>query len=153
MTPQIQTIQFDLPALHRHFVGFDNIFEEINRTFHQTKQDNYPPHNIIRTAENRFTIELAVAGFDQSELDVEVASNEYNQQVLTISGKRNRDEDQTREYLHRGLAARNFERSFTLQNHVEITNVAVENGIMSVNLEQRIPESLKPKKVAITFKK
>ena len=147
-------LTLDLPALHRHFVGFDQIFEDINRTFNMAKQDNYPPHNIIRTGENSYLIELAVAGFTEAELDVEVAQNQYGQNVLTVRGERKRDnEGGEYQYLFRGLANRNFERTFTLQDHVEVLGVNVANGIMTVSLEQRVPETQKAKKVAITFSK
>ena len=103
-------VTLDLPALHRQFVGFDQLFEEITRSVTMGKQDNYPPHNIIRTGENRFVIEMAVAGFTESELDIETVANSYGQNVLTVRGERNREHDQEWQYLHRGLATRNFER-------------------------------------------
>ena len=146
-------LTLDLPTLHRSFVGFDQLFEEINRSFTVSKQDNYPPHNIIRTGDNRYVIEMAVAGFMETELDIETVTNNYGQNVLTIKGERKREEDAERQYLHRGLATRNFERSFPLNENVEILNATVANGILSVYLEHRVPETQKPKKVAITYSK
>lgn len=146
-------VTLDLPTLHRSFVGFDQLFEQINHSFNVAKQDNYPPHNIIRTSDNRFVIEMAVAGFQESELDIETVANSYGQTVLTIKGERKRDEDAERQYLHRGLATRNFERSFPLNENVEILSASVANGILSVGLEQKVPETQKAKKVAITFSK
>jgi molecular chaperone IbpA len=143
----------DLASLHRHFVGFDQIFEEINRSYNAaTKQDNYPPFNILRTSDTQYLIEIAVAGFRESELDVENLTNEYGQLVLTVRGTKASQEN-TPDYLHRGLASRNFERTFRLNENVEITGATVENGIMTIRLEHRIPETQKPKKVAITFSK
>jgi molecular chaperone IbpA len=143
----------DLPSLHRHFVGFDQIFHEINRTFAAAaKQDNYPPFNILRSSESQYLIEIAVAGFRESELDVESAVNDYGQLVLTVRSEKEPVENPI-EYLHRGLAARNFERTFRLNENVEIVGATVENGIMSICLEHKIPETQKPKKVAITFSK
>ena len=124
-----QTIYLDLPALQRQFVGFEQLFEEINRSFTAPKQDNYPPHNIVRIGENRYVIEMAVAGFLENELDVETVTNSYGQNVLTIRGERKREEDAERQYLHRGLATRNFERSFPLNENVEIAAATVANGI------------------------
>ena len=145
-------LTLDLPTLHRSFVGFDQLFEEINRSFSVgTKQDNYPPHNIIRTSDNRYVIEMAVAGFQENELDIETITNNYGQNVLTIKGERKRENDADWQYLHRGLATRNFERSFPLNENVEILNATVSNGILSVFLEHKIPETQKPKKVAITY--
>ena len=146
-------VTLDLPTLHRSFVGFDQLFEEINRSFTVAKQDNYPPHNIIRTGDNRYLIEMAVAGFMETELDIETVTNNYGQNVLTIKGERKREEDADRQYLHRGLATRNFERSFPLNENVDILNATVANGILSVYLEHRVPETQKPKKVAITYSK
>jgi molecular chaperone IbpA len=145
--PTILTL--DLPTLHRRFIGFDDIFQELERTFQTAgKQDNYPPHNVIKTGENQFQLELAVAGFNEDELDVSLQNR-----VLRIEGKRNRDDDTHHEYLHRGIASRDFERTFPLNDNVEVRSVTVKNGIMTVNLEMVVPESEKAKKIAITFAK
>ena len=149
----MSTIYLDLPALQRNFVGFEQLFEEINRSFNVPKQDNYPPHNIIRTGENRYVIEMAVAGFTEAELDIETVTNGYGQNVLTIRGERKRDGDEEWQYLHRGLAYRNFERNFPLNENVEVLNATVVNGILTIQLEHKVPETQKPKKVAITHQK
>lgn len=141
-------IQLDIPTLHRRFIGFDQFFDEIERTFSAHKQDNYPPHNIIKTGENQFQIELAVAGFDENELDVSLANR-----VLTVRGERKRDIDDEWQYLHRGIASRDFERTFPLNPNVEVRAVTVRNGIMVVSLELVVPEEEKAKKIAITFAK
>lgn len=146
-------VTLDLPTLHRSFVGFDQLFEEIQRSFNMSKQDNYPPHNIIRTGDNRYIIEMAVAGFMENELDIETVPNTYGQNVLTIRGERKREADADWQYLHRGLATRNFERSFPLNENVEIVGAGVANGILTITLEHKVPETQKPKKVAITFSK
>lgn len=142
-------IQLDIPTLHRRFIGFDQFFDEIERTFNvQNKQDNYPPHNIIKTSDNQFQIELAVAGFDENELDVSLSSR-----VLTIKGERKREGDAEWQYLHRGIASRDFERTFPLNPNVEVRAVTVRNGIMTVSLELVVPDEEKAKKIAITFAK
>ena len=141
-------LTLDLPTLHRRFIGFDHLFDELNRTFTVQKQDNYPPHNIIRNGEHTYQIELAVAGFDEDELDVQL-----NGSVLKIIGERKLSDSDTIEYLHRGIAARNFEKTFPLSENVEVRGAVVRNGIMTVNLELIVPEEQKPKKVAITFAK
>ena len=146
-------LTLDLPTLHRSFVGFDQLFEEINRSFTVAKQDNYPPHNIIRTGDNRYLIEMAVAGFEENEIDIETVTNQYGQNVLTVKGERQRPTDDEWQYLHRGLATRNFERSFPLNENVEILTASVANGILKISLEHKVPETQKPKKVAITYKK
>ena len=103
---------------------------------------------MIKTGENQFQLELAVAGFNEDELDVSLQNR-----VLRIEGKRVRDEDAHHEYLHRGIASRDFERTFPLNDNVEVRSVTVKNGIMTVNLEMVVPESEKAKKIAITFAK
>jgi molecular chaperone IbpA len=94
-----------------------------------------------------------VAGFLENELDIETVTNTYGQSVLTIRGERKRDSEETWQYLHRGLATRNFERVFPLNESVEVIGAGVANGILTVTLEHKVPETQKPKKVAITFSK
>lgn len=139
----------DLPALHRRFIGFDQLFDELERTFSATnKQDNYPPHNVIRTGNNLFQIEIAVAGFSEEELDVELEGR-----LLTVRGERQRPTDDTYEYLHRGISGRNFERSWPLGDNLEVRSANVQNGILTVSLEHIVPDEEKAKKIAITFAK
>lgn len=142
---QIRTL--DLPALHRHAIGFDQMFEQLNRTFANSK-DNYPPHNIIQTDDTNFVIEVAVAGFAEDEINVELADN-----VLTVKGERVKEEDAEVQYLHKGISARNFTRNFPLAENIQVRSATVENGILAVYLELIVPEEKKPKKIALTFKK
>jgi len=138
----------DLPSLHRHAIGFDNLFEQLNRTFANSKSDgNYPPHNVVKLDDTHFVIELAVAGFAESEIDVELKEN-----VLTVKGERTKKEDEV-EYLHKGISARNFTRTFPLAEHIEVRGATVQNGILAIALEQVVPEEQKAKKIAITFAK
>jgi molecular chaperone IbpA len=141
-------LTLDLPTLHRRVIGFDKFFDEIERTFNVQKQDNYPPHNIIRLSDTKFTIELAVAGFTEDELDVSL----HNQKLI-VKGERNREIEEDWQYLHRGIASRDFERSFPLNENVEVKQVTVLNGIMTISLELIVPEEQKAKKIAITFAK
>ena len=146
-------LTLDLPTLHRSFVGFDQLFEEINRSFTVAKQDNYPPHNIIRTGDNSYLIEMTVAGFGENEIDIQTVTNAYGQNELTVKGERKREEDASWHYLHRGLAARNFERKITLFDNMELVSAVIASGILRIYLEHRVPETQKPKKVAITYSK
>jgi molecular chaperone IbpA len=139
----------DLPSLHRSAIGFDRMFEELNRTFANSKSGNYPPHNIVQVNETHFVVEVAVAGFSESEINVELADN-----VLTVTGEKVKDADSAAPtYLHQGISNRNFVRDFTLADNVEVRGATVENGILSVQLELVVPEEKKPKSIAITFKK
>ena len=150
MTNQLTLRSLDIPSIHKFTVGFDNIFNELQRVTSQTR-DNYPPYNVIKHTDDQFSIELAVAGFNDGDITVEVESNQ-----LTIKGEQTQClDDLVREieYLHRGISARNFVRTFTLADHVEVTNALVANGILTMSLERKIPEEKKPKKIAISFNK
>lgn len=136
----------DLPALHRHAIGFDQLFEQLNRTFANSKSDgNYPPHNVVKLDDTHYVIELAVAGFSESEVDIELTEN-----VLTVKGERIKSEKET-EYLHKGISTRNFIRTFPLAENVKVRGATVQNGILAIALEQIVPEEQKAKKIAITF--
>lgn len=138
----------DLPSLHRHAIGFDNLFEQLNRTFANSKSDgNYPPHNVVRLDDTHYVIEVAVAGFDQDEINIELKDN-----VLTVRGEQ-AEKQQVIEYLHKGISTRNFVRTFPLAEHIEVRGATVQNGILAVALEQIVPEEHKPKKIEITFAK
>jgi molecular chaperone IbpA len=140
----------DLPTLHRHAIGFDKMFDELNKTFaNSVAADKYPPHNVVQLDNTHFVVELAVAGFNESEIDVELANN-----VLTIKGEKVKAEDAPElTYLHRGISSRNFTRTFPLAENVEVHGATVQNGILTVALELVIPEEKKPKKIAIAFNK
>ena len=143
---EIRTI--DLPALHRHAIGFDTLFETLNRTFANSKTDgNYPPHNVVKLDDTHYVIELAVAGFSESEIDLELKEN-----VLTVKGEKAKSETEI-EYLHKGISARNFTRTFPLAEHVEVRGATVQNGILAIALEQVVPEEQKAKKIEITLAK
>ena len=129
---------FDSPL----FLGFD----EIEKTFDRMRKsggEGYPPYNIEQIGETGFQITLAVAGFSMDDLDVEIENNQ-----LTIRGKQNDDENDERIFLHRGIAARQFQRSFILAEGVEIRGAALDNGLLRIALERIIPES-KAKKIKI----
>jgi molecular chaperone IbpA len=140
----------DLPTLNRHAIGFDRIFNDLNRAFETgSRSDNYPPYNVVKTGETTYSVELAVAGFQDTELDVELKEN-----ILTVIGMRVRDEEPTApEYIHRGIGQRDFVRKFTLADNMEVRGALVRNGILSVQLEQIIPEEQKARKIAISFEK
>lgn len=140
----------DLPSLHRHAIGFDRMFEELNRTFANSRGDgNYPPHNVVQIDDTHYVVEVAVAGFTESEIDVELKEN-----VLTVKGEQIKEEGVKEiKYLHKGISARNFVRKFNLAENVEVRAATVKNGILAIALELVVPEEKKPKKIAITFNK
>jgi len=148
MTNTLTLRSFDIPSIHKFAVGFDGVFDEILRLSNQQKDTNYPPYNIVKHSDNKFVIELAVAGFKDGDITVTMDKN-----LLTIEGSQSVDLNSNVEYLHRGISARNFTRTFTLADHVEVVDATVNNGIMGIVLERIVPDELQPKKIAITFNK
>jgi molecular chaperone IbpA len=145
---QVYINSLDIPSIQRFAVGFDRMFDELSRTAGTLNASNYPPYNIIKESETIWKIEVAVAGFDESELDVEIVNNE-----LVVTGAVNKENKVEAQYLHQGIAGRDFERTFALADNVEVKGASVKNGILTVTLEHIVPESAKPKKIAITFQK
>jgi molecular chaperone IbpA len=135
--------RFDTTALNRALIGFDQLFDNVERRFANQVQNNYPPYNVIKHDDNNFEIEVAVAGFDKEDITVEV-----DQDQLIIRGKKTQAETEV-QYMHRGLAARDFERMFTLAEHIIVGDAELTNGILSVKLTREVPESLKPRLIAI----
>ena len=135
----------DIPSIHRHFVGFDQMFNEMDRMFENSanKGAGYPPYNIAQINENEFMISLAVAGFGMDNLSIEKDGN-----VLQIEGKAPLGDDKVN-YLHKGIGGRNFRREFTLAEHVDVENATLELGVLNVHLKREVPEELQPKKIKI----
>jgi len=140
MNNALQSIE----ALNRALIGFDTMFDTMERRFANQLSNNYPPHNIIRTAENQYEIQIAVTGFEKSEVSVTVESN-----VLVIKGESQTTDYPSEQYLHRGLATRDFAREFPLAEHIEVTGAEIKNGMLIVKLIRNIPESAKPKVIDI----
>ena len=133
-----------LDALNRALIGFDSMFDSLERRYANSASTNYPPYNIAKVGENRYQIDIAVTGFNKDEVNVTVEANE-----LTVRGERKRDDDAAVEYLHRGLALRDFERAFTLAEHMKVLSASVSNGILHIEIEREIPESAKPRVIDI----
>lgn len=136
------------PDIARFAVGFDRIFDELARTAGTLNASNYPPYNIVRTAEQEYDIEIAVAGFEEDELDVELQNGE-----LIVRGENKAEAERVGNYLHQGIASRNFTRKFALADNVEVRGASVRNGIMTIRLEVIVPQHEQPKKIAISFQK
>jgi len=135
---------FDLAPLYRATVGFDQLADIMDRVFtNDVSRESYPPYNIEKTGENAWRITVAVAGFTDEELNVEVKEN-----ALLISARKPEDDTQ-RTYLHRGIATRAFERRFQLAEHVRVTGAVHENGLLHIDLLREVPEALKPRRIEI----
>ncbi|MDF1629293.1 MAG: Hsp20 family protein [Alcanivoracaceae bacterium] len=137
---------FSLAPLFRHSVGFDRFDDLINNALRADQSAGYPPYDIIRNADGRYRIVMAVAGFRDSELNITVQENE-----LRVSGRVEAptDDEDDRTWLHRGIARRAFERTFRLADHVRVTAAALKDGLLTVQLEQVVPEEAKPRMVPI----
>ena len=138
----------DFAPLYRATVGFDRIADMMDRVLAgDVQQPGYPPYDIEKTGENAYRISLAVAGFAEKDLSVEVKEGE----LIVSAAKSDDDSDAAqRSYLHRGIAARAFERRFQLADHVIVSGAAHENGMLHVDLVRELPEALKPRRIEIS---
>jgi molecular chaperone IbpA len=133
---------YDLTPLYRTTVGFDRVFDLLD-SLSGAEAGGYPPYNIERLDENQYRITIAVAGFAESDLDIEL-----REQTLTVSGRRG-DAEGARTFLHQGIAGRSFERRFQLAEHVKVDGARLANGLLNIDLKREIPEAMKPRKIAI----
>ena len=137
----------DLTPLYRNSVGFDRMASLLDNALRtDSSSQGYPPYNIEVLDDNRYAISLAIAGFSEDDLDINVEKG-----VLTVRGKKAEDSDKN--YLHRGIANRAFERKFNLADYIEVTSADLDNGLLTVNLLKEIPEAMKPKNIAINQSK
>jgi molecular chaperone IbpA len=133
---------FDFDPFRRTSVGFDRLFNLMDESLRMNPEEHFPPYNIARLGEDKYQIALAVAGFKPEEISIIAQQN-----TLAVSGKIQKQDDA--EYLHRGIAARSFERRFNLADYVEVTGAKTENGLLLIDLERRIPEAMKPRRIEI----
>lgn len=135
----------DFSPLYRSTVGFDRLFNILDSLGQPEGGQTYPPYNIERTGEDSYRISMAVAGFSETEIDIEAHRN-----VLTVKGERANDQTgEGSEILYRGIAARSFERRFQLADHVEVNGANLKNGLLHIDLKRNVPEELKPRKIEI----
>ncbi|MGD2170781.1 MAG: Hsp20 family protein [Gammaproteobacteria bacterium] len=134
----------DLTPLYRNSVGFDRMGSLIDSALRSQKESaGFPPYDIETTGEDRYAITLAVAGFEESELDIQVEKG-----VLRVRGKKAEDSEE-KSYLYRGIANRSFERKFNLADHIEVTGADLKNGLLTISLVKEIPEAMKPRSIEI----
>ena len=134
---------FDLSPLFSNTVGFDRMARLLEQVPSEAAP-SYPPYNIQKTGENAYRVTLAVAGFGEDEIGIEVKEN-----LLTVAGKVARENGANESYLHRGIATRAFERRFNLADHIQVTGAALDKGLLHIDLVRELPEALKPRKIAI----
>ncbi len=133
----------DFAPLYRSAIGFDRLAQLMDNSLRGDAQPSYPPYNIELVEQDKYKITMAVAGFEQSELDIEV-----EQDALKITGRKQRPATQAT-YLHRGIAARDFEHRFQLAEHVKVVGAKLENGLLGIDLVREIPEAMKPRRISI----
>jgi molecular chaperone IbpA len=131
-------------SLSRALIGFDTMFDQMERRFANSVSNNYPPHNILRLGDNEYAIQLAITGFAKSEISVTVEEN-----VLVVKGESMTTDYAPEQYLHRGLATRDFAKEFPLAEHIEVSGAEIANGMLTVKLIRNVPESAKPKVIDI----
>lgn len=136
--------QFDLAPLYRNTVGFDRLFSMLDNLVSVDAAPTYPPYNIERTGENAYRISIAVAGFTEDDLSIEVKES-----ALSIRGEKKVADERKADVLYQGIAARTFERRFQLADGVQVTGAALENGLLHVDLVREIPEAKKPRQIQI----
>lgn len=138
--------RFDLTPLYKSTVGFDRLASLMDQLGGFDEPSGFPPYNIERLDDNDYRITMAVAGFGDDDLNVEVKEN-----TLTITGtKQSENRDEGANYLHQGIAARSFERRFQLADHVTVSGAELKNGLLHVDLVREIPEAMKPRTIAIS---
>jgi molecular chaperone IbpA len=136
--------RFDFTPYRRTTVGFDHLFELLENAGRHSQNENYPPFNIERIGEHEYSITVAVAGFKPHEIEITAQQN-----MLIVSGCKQTDGNDNRDFLHMGIATRNFERRFQLADHVHVAAADLADGLLIINLIREIPEALKPRKIAI----
>lgn len=129
-----------IDALNRALIGFDTMFDTLERRFANSANNNYPPHNVRKTGENQYEIQIAVTGFEKDEISVTIEDN-----VLVVRGESQTPNESVEiVYLHRGLATRDFVREFPLAEHIEVAGAEIKNGLLTVKLVRNVPEPPKP---------
>ena len=135
---------FDFAPFRRSSVGFDRLFDMLESGGGQT-QENFPPFDLIKSGDNEYRIELAVAGFKPDELDITAQQN-----VLIVSGRKQEETgEKGSEYIYRGIATRSFERRFALADHIQVRGADMRDGLLAIDLVREIPEAMKPRKINI----
>ncbi len=136
--------RFDFTPYRRSTVGFDRLFDLLENNARAQQSENYPPFNIERSGEDQYRITLAVAGFKDEEIEITAQQN-----LLLVAGNKKADDQEGKQFLHMGIANRNFERRFELADFVRVENAALADGLLEIDLVREIPEAMRPQTIAI----
>jgi len=143
MTPDVQ--RWDMRPYVKLSVGLEELFDELTRMTSTAPETNYPPYNIVKYNDDTYSIELAVAGFEMSEIDINLENNH-----LVVQGIHAEKPALELTYIHRGISSRNFTKTITLGNHIVVNGASLKNGMLTISLVRVLPENLKPRKILIT---
>jgi molecular chaperone IbpA len=135
---------YDFSPLYRSMIGVDRMADLIDSAMRSEGDRSYPPYDVEKTSDEGYRITLAAAGFGAHELEITAQPN-----LLIVAGRKAKEEDGARTYLHRGIAARNFERKFELADHVVVKSASYDNGVLAIDLAREVPEALKPRRIEI----
>ena len=136
---------FDFTPYRRSTVGFDRLFDMLENSVPGNGGENYPPFDLVKTGDNDYRIDLAIAGFRPDEIDITAQQN-----VLIVSGKKKEEPDSKgSDYIYRGIATRSFERRFALADHIQVRGADLKDGLLAIELVREIPEAMKPRKIDI----
>ena len=133
---------FDFAPFRRSTIGFDRLFDLLENSAAGQGGENYPPFDLVKVDDNKYRIDLAVAGFKPDEIDITAQQNQ-----LIVTGKKS--DENGADYIHRGIATRSFERRFGLADHIQVSGADIRDGLLSVELVREIPEAMKPRKISI----
>jgi molecular chaperone IbpA len=136
---------FDFAPLFRSTIGFDRMLDTLESASRVTSIDTWPPYDIVRKSGNDYRISMAVAGLTKNDLTI---TQEHN--MLLIAGQKSDQDEANGQYLHRGIAARAFQRRFELADHVKVAGASLVNGLLTIELKRELPEEMKPRRIAIT---
>ena len=136
--------RIDFTPYRRNTVGFDRLFELLENSGRTAQNENYPPFNIERTGENEYKVTVAVAGFKPEEIEITAQQN-----TLVVAGSKDVESNDNRDFLHMGIASRNFERRFQLADHIHVTAADMADGLLIIELVREVPEALKPRRIEI----
>ena len=136
--------RFDFTPYRRNTVGFDRLFELLENNGRTAQNENYPPFNIERLGENDYRVTVAVAGFKNEEIEITAQQN-----MLIVAGQKDTESNDNRDFLHMGIASRNFERKFQLADHIPVTDADLADGLLTITLVREVPEALKPRRIEI----
>lgn len=139
-----QLVRFDTNTLNRALLGFDSVFNDFEKRFANQISNNYPPHNVVKYDDDTYELQIAVTGFVPEEVVVEIDQNQ-----LIIKAESKRVDDAGIQYLHRGLASRDFTRAFALAEHMEVGEGAIKNGVLRIGIKRVVPDALKPRQLKI----